>query len=236
MRNLFTFFTFLALVGAACDDTNKTPTAANCEPLTTLEACWNAGCDFDTAWRTILYDGHCAAVHEGKFCFVGGESSNNLTMTVCRETAEGTESMTLGSLWDRVEGWQACGEYVDQCGGVETEICEAQTDRAACESRHCFWAEPIQVGHMEGGVCTGWETETIAACLTPEPYLIYYDDTNNFATDPRQFEFVFTTTDGTEVYQLEVGAAASFASGPDFARVVWHRCPIDGSEPDCGCP
>jgi len=116
MRNLFTFFTFLALVGAACDDTNKTPTAANCEPLTTLEACWNAGCDFDTAWRTILYDGHCAAVHEGKFCFVGGESSNNLTMTVCRETAEGTESMTLGSLWDRVEGWQACGEYVDQCG------------------------------------------------------------------------------------------------------------------------
>jgi len=64
---------------------------------------------------------------------------------------------------------------------------------------------------MEGGVCTGWETETIAACLTPEPYLIYYDDTNNFATDPRQFEFVFTTTDGTVVYQLEVGESASFA-------------------------
>ena len=210
------------------------PTGADCEPITDRVLCEARGCTPASAYRAILEMDQCVAATVRPVCLAVGDTSNNAISTHCRELDDGGFEFVWFGEAVPVDGWEGCGHWEDLCG-VSSVVCEAQTDRAACEASHCHWADAVRTGVIEDGLCVGWEAQTIGRCLTPRPFLTLLDGVNTFLTGELEETAFSVETDGgaRHVLGLRVNAAAAFGSD---TTGTWRRCRTYDQEPTCGCP
>ncbi len=211
-------------------------TAADCAPYLNRDQCEQKGCVSAAADRTLIFDGQCVGFDRKPVCLAASDSANNANIEVCRDLPEGAEYVELGSAYRHVDGWKFnCGFSRATCG-VTAQDCETLTDRAACEAHYCYWAEPVRVGVLNDGLCTGWEPVTTQRCLTPSPWTTYVQGINLFDFDTRETVFSVETDEGRRIYSFQISNQAEFISGPRESRIEWRRCLSYSYDPSCGCP
>ena len=144
----------------------------------------------------------------------------------------GVQTCALPICWEACEGdiFNLCDGPIVACGGL--------TDRTACEASYCYWAGPVRVGVIDDqGACTGWEPQTTGLCLTPEPYLTYFEGENEFDgwAERERFFSVEPVVGPRRVYAFTVHSYADFSSGPPAIPDEWRTCDSATTAP-CSCP
>lgn len=221
-----------------CQPGDEPLTAADCEGLTTQAACEKKGCTFVHIDQAIMDGPVCVAAERRPGCLAAGESVNNVMGAVCRDLPGGGFEFVIFNSARAADGWSSCeGDDLNLCD-VLISTCQGLADQASCEAAHCYWAEPVRVGVIDNeGSCTGWEQQTTGLCLTPEPYLTYFDGVSNFVSSSgieRAFEV--TPAEGPRrVYSFPVTGVARFSSGPPAVPDTWRTCDSASVAP-CSCP
>ncbi len=96
----------------------------------------------------------------------------------------------------------------------------------------------MRVGTIDAeGLCTGWEAQTVGMCLTPEPYMTYFEGANDFDsyTQGERFFSVVPAEGTRRVLGFAVSPSARFSSGSAALPDQWRECSSAGDTP-CGCP
>ena len=235
MRTRLMIFCFLMLPVAACDGSL---TAADCEPLTTQASCEKKGCTFVHINRAIMDGRLCVAAERRPGCLAAGESVNNVMGAVCRDLPGGGFEFVMFGAARPADGWENCGGDIFNMCDVPVTTCEGKTDRVSCEASYCYWAEPVRVGTIDAeSMCVGWEAQTVGMCLTPEPYMTYFEGANDFDfyTQGERFFSIEPVEGARRVLAFTVSRSARFASGSAAAPDFWRECSSAGDAP-CNCP
>ena len=225
----------LMLAPAGCDDEL---TAADCEALTTEDACEKKGCTFVEIHRSVPDGPGCVAIERRPGCILAGQSWNNAEGALCRDLPGGGFEFVLFGAGRPADGWESCGLDIEDRCDISIAACEGLTDRTACEAAYCYWAEPVRVGVIDDqGACTGWEPQTTGLCLTPEPYLTFFEGVSDFDrwADEERFFSVTPVEGPRRVYAFPVSPGATFTSGPPAVPDEWRTCDSATAAP-CSCP
>ncbi len=225
----------LMLSPTACEDEL---TAADCEVITSEDACEKKGCTFVQINKAILDGSVCVASERRPGCILTGESWNNAEGVLCRDLPGGGYEFVSFSTGRPADGWEVCGYNIYGACDGPVATCEELTTEAACEAAHCYWAEPVRVGVIDGeGACTGWEPQTIGLCLHPYPYMTYFEGENDFDRYAQQERYFWLEPEQgpRRVLAFTVASYAYFSSGPSDAPDFWRECD-SASDAPCSCP
>ena len=226
---IFTIFNLLFFSGCDGDDT---PTMSTCilygnDPV----GCEKAGCTVMGGERAVFDEGRCVAY--GPFgCFPAkSDECSSVFRDYCSFSSNPVDVVSSFKSCPQNLGssWTTCPDgYVSSmdCYPVAS-ICQSLSTMETCHAQYCSWVQNATRAVFNGGVCTGWEPQTVSFCTG---YI------------RAQSAFIYRETgDGTEMFRLDEVLQVpntryvKFSETPD----PWSFCfgDVNFDDPICSsCP